>query len=57
MDKWVMCIVALILGMLMANMFKDVCGCKTVEGQGKKSKWDVFKEDLKIAVPVGPWDN
>lgn len=28
----VMCIVALILGMLMANMLKDVCGCKTVEG-------------------------
>ena len=34
MDKWVMCVVFLILGMLMANMFKDVCGCKNVmEGQ------------------------
>ena len=29
MDKWIMCIVALILGMLLANMLKSVCGCKT----------------------------
>jgi len=31
----VMCVVALILGMLMANMLKSVCGCKStvVEGQ------------------------
>ena len=28
----VMCVVALILGMLMANMLKSVCGCKVVEG-------------------------
>ena len=28
----VMCVVALILGMLMANMLKSVCGCKSVEG-------------------------
>ena len=28
----VMCVVALILGMLLAHMLKDVCGCKTVEG-------------------------
>jgi hypothetical protein len=27
-----MCVVALILGMLLANMLKSVCGCKTVEG-------------------------
>ena len=32
MDKWIMCIVALILGMLIADMLKNVCGCKTVEG-------------------------
>jgi hypothetical protein len=30
----VMCVVALLLGMLLANMLKNVCGCKTVEGQG-----------------------
>ena len=28
----VMCVVALLLGMLLANMLKSVCGCKTVEG-------------------------
>ena len=33
MDKWVMCIVALVLGMLMFHMLKNVCGCKVVEGQ------------------------
>ena len=29
----VMCVIALILGMLLANMLKSVCGCKVVEGQ------------------------
>ena len=29
-----MCVVALILGMLLANMLKSVCGCKVVEGLG-----------------------
>jgi hypothetical protein len=32
----VYCVVALLLGMLLANMLKNVCGCKTVEGS-----WDV----------------
>ena len=26
----VMCVVALLLGMLLANMIKSVCGCKTI---------------------------
>lgn len=30
----VMCVVALLLGMLLANMLTNVCGCKVVEGQG-----------------------
>ena len=30
MDKWIMCIVALILGILIADMLKNVCGCKNV---------------------------
>ena len=30
----VMCVVALVLGMLLANMLKNVCGCKLTEGQG-----------------------
>jgi hypothetical protein len=33
MDKWLMCVVALILGMLMFHMLKGVCGCKVVEGK------------------------
>ena len=32
MDKWIMCVVALILGMLIYHMLKSDCGCKTVEG-------------------------
>ena len=28
----VYCVVALLLGMLLANMLKNVCGCKTIEG-------------------------
>ena len=31
-DQIMYCIVALILGMLLANMLKNVCGCKVVEG-------------------------
>jgi len=29
----VMCVVALLIGMLLANMLKNVCGCKLTEGQ------------------------
>ena len=29
----VYCVVALLLGMLLANMLKNICGCKVVEGQ------------------------
>ena len=29
----VCCVLALLLGMLLANMLKNVCGCKLVEGQ------------------------
>jgi hypothetical protein len=32
-DQIICCVVALILGMLLANMLKNVCGCKVVEGQ------------------------
>ena len=32
-DQIMYCIVALILGMLMFHMLKNVCGCKTVEGK------------------------
>ena len=36
----VMCVVALLLGMLLANMLKNVCGCKTVEGNQCNSNSD-----------------
>lgn len=32
-EQILMCVVALVLGMLLANMLKNVCGCKVVEGQ------------------------
>jgi hypothetical protein len=32
-DQIIMCVVALLLGMLLANMLTNVCGCKIVEGQ------------------------
>ena len=31
-EQILICVVALILGMLLANMLKSVCGCKLVEG-------------------------
>jgi hypothetical protein len=44
MDKWLMCVVALILGMLMFHMLKGVCGCNKVEGNIKDIK------DLAVTV-------
>jgi hypothetical protein len=32
-----MIVVAIVLGMLVANMFKDICGCKVVEGSSGES--------------------
>jgi hypothetical protein len=53
----IICILFLLLGVLLMNMFEDVCGCKVVEGvdevtlqtQSSKSDYVVlpkFKEDL-----------
>jgi len=44
----VMCVFALLLGMLMANMLKDVCGCKTVEGLEKQEKQEELEKDLSL---------
>jgi len=30
-----LCVVCVILGMLLATMFKQVCGCKNIEGMGE----------------------
>ena len=40
-------IIALILGMLLANMLKSVCGCKTVEG----SPYQVGQFTYKVGAP------
>ena len=32
MNQWLICVVALILGMLAFHMLSNVCGCKNVEG-------------------------
>ena len=40
-----MCVVALVLGMLLANMLKSVCGCKVVEGQSVQSSFSVDSQD------------
>ena len=37
-EQIVMCVVALLLGMLLFHMLKGVCGCKVVEGMGCKPK-------------------
>ena len=37
-EQILMYVVALILGMLLANMLKSVCGCKVVEGQTRGCK-------------------
>lgn len=44
-----MYVVALILGMLLANMLKGVCGCKVVEGQDITTMKSDYAE---ISVPT-----
>jgi hypothetical protein len=49
MEKIVMCVVALLIGMLVANMLTNVCGCKTrVEG----FNWQ--NNDVNEKFPEGP---
>lgn len=48
LETIVMCVVALILGMLLANMLKSICGCKTVEGN---------EEDCVKQVVIAPFMN
>ena len=40
----VMCVVALLLGMLLANMLKSVCGCKVNEGFNGEESGSVAPE-------------
>lgn len=57
----VMCVVALILGMLLANMLKSVCGCKTVEGQpgptATTSSAQTSEGSVKGCVPNSTYPN
>ena len=45
-EQILMCLFALILGMLIANMLKDVCGCNIVEGAeaGEKAEAEAAEE-------------
>ena len=46
-DQIMYCVVALILGMLLANMLKNVCGCKTVvEGGNLGGMFDWVGTDV-----------
>ena len=47
MDKWIMCVVALILGMLLANMLKSVCGCKNVVEGAEDDDYDKCNKCMK----------
>ena len=40
----VMCVVSLLLGMLLANMLKNVCGCKVVEGQNECASFETLDQ-------------
>ena len=48
----VYCFVALLLGMLLANTLKNVCGCKTVEGSWNWCPGGTYKTGFD-----GPWTN
>ena len=61
MDKKMifMIIVAIVLGMLSANMLKDVCGCKVVEGQSTTQgkgcpREEVYMQNLASGTPWPP---
>ena len=50
----VMCVVALILGMLMFHMLKNVCGCKNVEGAESKTI-DTLEQLMQAVNSPGGW--
>lgn len=56
-EQILICIVSLILGVLLENILKNVCGCNNVEGQFNKSKptikssMNYTKEELKQYIP------
>ena len=62
-----MCLFALILGMLIANMLKDVCGCNILEGQNpigtsitrrqRQKKAQLFLQHGRGGTAKGNFDN
>jgi hypothetical protein len=52
-EQILMCVVALILGMLLANMLKSVCGCKVVEGQAYTPISNQFR-NLSMKARIAP---
>ena len=54
-EQILMFVVALILGMLLANMLKSVCGCKVVEGQTDDNIKDCTSGDTTCS--MGEMDN
>ena len=49
-EQILMYVVALILGMLLANMLKGVCGCKVVEGLGGPET--TVSDYVEVSVPT-----
>tara|TARA_B100000575_G_C22570892_1_gene361423 strand:- start:69 stop:353 length:285 start_codon:yes stop_codon:yes gene_type:complete len=57
-EQILMCVVALVLGMLLANMLKSVCGCKVVEGQPACSPEDSKVASIEDAITLcNEWEN
>lgn len=54
-EQIVYCVVALLLGMLLANMLKNVCGCKLTEGQASPphGKGTPLSENARHATYMG----
>jgi len=53
-EQIIMCVVALLLGMLLANMLQNVCGCKNiVEGQGACEPLPPFESLTAQCTEVG----
>jgi hypothetical protein len=57
MDKWIMCVVFLIVGMLMFHLLKGVCGCNTVEGNIKDDKQEHYAYIISQREPKQFYDS
>jgi hypothetical protein len=53
MKNIVICVVALLFGILIANMLKDVCGCKNVVEGSQCTTWKRFQTE-ELCMKAGP---